>query len=581
MYLFKRFESGNMWLMPVVFFVYIGIVNAASSLKLVNLLYRHGDRSPIVIFPTDPNRNYKWPEEPGWLTKIGMQQQYALGGYLRRRYVDTGFLSQDYKNSEVKIYSSEKDRCLMSAYCNLAGLFPAGPDRHFNSTLNWQPIPVHSKPSSEDKTLRLHAPCPRYDQLYNESYHSADIQQKEKENTPFYDWLEIKTGVPDLNLESIWQIADTVFIEKSHNLPLASWVNNTVYDKLLFLNGFQWTYIFKTKQMQRLKGGPLLGEMIQNMQNKAKANGSSSLKMFMYSGHESTVAALLSALQVYNGISLPYAAMVIMELHQNTSGQHFVKLFYKNSTVDSDVVETLSMPDCGDECPLRRFVELTRPVVPVDWVKECMIVQSPTPSPSTSSGFELAAGGVRCFACSGLANLKYCDHVETCRQDEVCYVSRTTHTDGNSRMRSGCIHQQQCIFTNARRVGITLTHHSLNGSCLQCCSGDFCNKAGCGDQGFSDRVTRGPLCFDCSHVNATEDCNTVRLCAINQTCKVEEFFTPGNSKGVFKQSCEDSQTCARAGSFQMKRSDPLCSQCCGDDFCNRNCTVSLQPSIVG
>ena len=24
-----------------------------------------------------------------------------------------------------------------------------------------------------------------------------------------------------------------------------------------------------------------------------------------------------------------------------------------------------------------------------------------------------------------------------------------------------------------------------------------------------------------------------------QTCKVEEFFTPGNSKGVFKQSCED------------------------------------------
>ena len=46
-----------------------------------------------------------------------------------------------------------------------------------------------------------------------------------------------------------------LLFQKSHNLPLASWVNNTVYDKLLFLNGFQWTYIFKTKQMQRLKGG--------------------------------------------------------------------------------------------------------------------------------------------------------------------------------------------------------------------------------------------------------------------------------------------------------------------------------------
>ena len=38
----------------------------------------------------------------------------------------------------------------MSAYCNLAGLFPPDVDQQFNDTILWQPIPVHTRPAKED-----------------------------------------------------------------------------------------------------------------------------------------------------------------------------------------------------------------------------------------------------------------------------------------------------------------------------------------------------------------------------------------------------------------------------------------------
>lgn len=60
--------------------------------------------------------------------------------------------------------------------------------------------------------------------------------------------------------------------------------------------------------------------------------------------HDTTVASLLSVLDIFNGISPPYAAMVMIELHQNTSGDYLVKIFYKNSTVDSDYVQELAIP---------------------------------------------------------------------------------------------------------------------------------------------------------------------------------------------------------------------------------------------
>lgn len=50
-------------------------------------------------------------------------------------------------------------------------------------------------------------------------------------------------------------------------------------------------------------------------------------KLFVYSGHDTTLSPLLDALGLFNGKIPPYAASLYFELHE-ISGNYFVKVLY-------------------------------------------------------------------------------------------------------------------------------------------------------------------------------------------------------------------------------------------------------------
>uniref|UniRef100_H2ZM94 acid phosphatase n=1 Tax=Ciona savignyi TaxID=51511 RepID=H2ZM94_CIOSA len=133
-----------------VIFVLSTVVTWASSeeneLIFANLIWRHGARSPVRSYPTNPYNNKPvWPQGFGQLTQVGMRQEYALGRYFRERYKH--LLSSQYNRSEIYIRSTDYDRTLMSAQSNMAGLFPPEGRQQWNgSSTNWQPIPIHTVP---------------------------------------------------------------------------------------------------------------------------------------------------------------------------------------------------------------------------------------------------------------------------------------------------------------------------------------------------------------------------------------------------------------------------------------------------
>ncbi|BFY98827.1 hypothetical protein BsWGS_01867 [Bradybaena similaris] len=353
------------------------------SLQQVNVLYRHGDRSPVFVYPTDINQPaVTWPDGLGWLTNIGKNQQYELGQYLKSRY--DGFLNTShYNHEEIQVQSSGVERCLMSAYCNLAGLFPPQDDQVWNKNIPWQPIPVQTRPIKEDNKLAEGSSCPRYEQLLLEVLNSTAIRKEEQDNKAFYNMVAEKTGVKQESISDIWQVIDTLVCERAHNLTWNDWVTPDVWNKLDSLRSLSFDIFFALPEMIKLKGGPLLNEIISNMQ-ASNLSDTTIPRFYMYSAHDTTVASLLSAMKVFDSQSPIYTALVIVELH-SVNNTTEVRVLYKNDT-DREPYE-LAVPDCGSPCTLEKFKEVTAVNIPSNWTAECVAKSEQSSITSLTPGF--------------------------------------------------------------------------------------------------------------------------------------------------------------------------------------------------
>ncbi|XP_006815175.2 lysosomal acid phosphatase-like [Saccoglossus kowalevskii] len=152
------------------------------TLEMVHVIYRHGNRAPMSNYPTDSRSPDTWPLGLGQLTNIGKLQQYHLGEWLRKRYGDI-LINTTYNPKEIYARSSDIDRTLMSAQCNLAGLFPPKENEIWfpNNMLTWQPIPIHTTMVTTDSLIGF-PPCPKYAALLNEVKKSDVVRQYEQTN---------------------------------------------------------------------------------------------------------------------------------------------------------------------------------------------------------------------------------------------------------------------------------------------------------------------------------------------------------------------------------------------------------------
>ncbi|XP_055938078.1 testicular acid phosphatase homolog [Argiope bruennichi] len=123
------------------------LIKENTKLLLVQALFRHGDRAPTFLYPTDPNCEENWPLGLAELTEIGRKQHYAVGKFLRYLYKD--FVTSNPR--EVYVNSSAINRCLSSAAANLASFYAPEEKWKFEEDLEWQPIPIHYLPPNMDK----------------------------------------------------------------------------------------------------------------------------------------------------------------------------------------------------------------------------------------------------------------------------------------------------------------------------------------------------------------------------------------------------------------------------------------------
>ncbi|XP_078359951.1 prostatic acid phosphatase-like [Oculina patagonica] len=355
---FCYYFSFFLWLLQTSSLSYGG-----QKLRMVNVVYRHGDRSPAQFFPADKHKNY-WPQGPGQLTQIGMEQEYELGQFFKDRYVkEYKLLNSTYLFKEIYVRSSDKDRCIMSAQTQLNGLYPPQEKQIWRDSLDWQPIGVHVVPRKEDYLLRPYDyNCPRLSELVEKSKQDQDYLDMLKQNREVLSYVS-KHAHMNLSLDNAWVVYDTLFCEKSHNLSLPAWsTNGTTWEALRNISRFEMAWLFDSPEKAKLTGGSLVGAIVNNMKDHLKPT---SKKMYIYSAHDTTVAALLSALKIYDRISPAYSSAVMIELFSDENDikkNLSVRIMYRFG--QSKVPRVLKLAKCPEFCAFDEFIKATADVIP-------------------------------------------------------------------------------------------------------------------------------------------------------------------------------------------------------------------------
>ncbi|KAH8417655.1 hypothetical protein KR222_003621, partial [Zaprionus bogoriensis] len=331
-------------------------------------IFRHGDRTPVDPYPTDPwnNRKY-WPVGWGQLTNRGKQQHYELGQWLRRRY--SSLLGTRFDPEQIYVQSTDVDRTLMSAESNLAGLYePRGQDV-WNAQIKWQPIPVHTMPEKSDPVLAAKAPCPAFDYYLANMLASSEFQAKLARYKDLFYYLSQNSGREVKTFQDAQYLNNTLFIEELYNKTLPVWTQK-VYKSAEWIEATSFAFAVNTltRPLARLKAGPLLKDILTRFQSKFEGQLKPDRSLFIYSAHDTTIASLLNVLKLFQPHSPPYVACIMMELRVDDSNTPLVSVFYKNTTAEP---LPLDIPGCGVSCPLDKLVSLYQDVLPDDWTAEC------------------------------------------------------------------------------------------------------------------------------------------------------------------------------------------------------------------
>ncbi|XP_064800255.1 lysophosphatidic acid phosphatase type 6-like isoform X2 [Oncorhynchus masou masou] len=352
---------------------------SAYELKLVQVLFRHGARTPLKSIPDVmeaqwvPNLleppahthiNYvvtdleggprpSSPVEdsyranilsggtyPGQLTTVGMQQLYELGERLRKRYIkDTAFLNPTFSPTEVYVRSTNIVRTIESAKCLVAGLFQQS-QSDMVSILTTEAESEILYPNYHGCRLLKHLSGHRWAESSTLPDIAADLRS-----------IQSALGIAAHQRVDFILIRDDMVARETHGLPcppvLDSW-RNTVEQRAVEMI----CHIYEPSKRENLQlcVGPLFHTLMGNIEDHLQGTTSeSNRKLFLYSAHDTTLMPCLMALGVFDMQWPPYAADITLELHQHRQTK---EAFVKVSYIGKDQL----IPGCsGVYCPLQEF----------------------------------------------------------------------------------------------------------------------------------------------------------------------------------------------------------------------------------
>jgi len=316
-------------------------------------LIRHGDRTPLLTFPTAP---YEGTLAPGQLTPKGMQQAYELGLKFHKKYIEeTKLLAPYYQSEMIYVRSTDYDRTIMTAQSVLLGLYPLGSGLYLETEKpalpeGFQPIPIHTREQKTDEIV----PCELFSDkkeafIQKHLAHNQEWQKRTKElELKKIQWIKA-TKIPINHLYQMIKISDALRIYQENNVKLPAGLTPNDIKEIQAMGHWAFTTTTQTPAIGYTLGHKMLNIIVQYL---VQLNtGSGDLKYVLFSGHDSSILSLMSAMQAPLDELPGYLANVNFSVYEKLPKDYYVIITYNDKPVN--------VPACGGmRCQLRQLEQL-------------------------------------------------------------------------------------------------------------------------------------------------------------------------------------------------------------------------------
>jgi len=385
------------------------------SLLQVEVLFRHGDRTPFSWYSTPGlyGRKQCWPNDTaswtcdvnylnypspnnnvdslpstgvlfrkvydsgtnveagncdvGQLTQKGFFQEITNGKMLRNYYVDQlGFLPTSLTEADMNVIhvrSDDEPRTVLSAQGVILGLFP--PSNNSQNLI----IDIHTRSAPLAVMETNPTLCPRLGQIHEEAVASPEwVAFWNKVATPLAQKISSILGVPFTpdNLEDFNDCSNGHYC---HGFPLYPGMDLSLIQAMERVSLFGENYLnsYPNVTYNAKRGiGFLINEMYQGLAAKlADPEDASVPSILLFSGHDTTIMPWLTAYGLPPSEWVGYASTLLVELYQdNDGGDNMVRVIYNQ--------QELTIPGCGGVlCDWETFSNITQSLVSTDYVADC------------------------------------------------------------------------------------------------------------------------------------------------------------------------------------------------------------------
>lgn len=175
---------------------------------------------------------------------------------------------------------------------------------------------------------------------------------------------------------------DNLAGRQAHGLEVPAELSPQLVEQVKRLAAWEVEKLFDENESLKLSIAPLWSEIQNNFENKL-SNADTEKKLYLFSGHDTTLMPMLLSLGTYDGTWPRFASNIVVELLKDRkSTEAFVRVFFND--------EPLRLPGCGGKtiCPYDDFVKLLGDVAKHPSPGECQEISKEEGSAKIATSFE-------------------------------------------------------------------------------------------------------------------------------------------------------------------------------------------------